>query len=167
MARQRIGSGDDLEDVLAALRAAGLGEISCIKVIRELFGVSLGHAKALVHFSAAFADRREANEALQDSLVDSLREINEINEIEQGEDVVHEGVERQLGDLRAALALTLRMVRGELGPEGFTLLSVPTDGEMIREVRRLRDLVDQADVQQQSTAADSSERTHHEPKDSL
>jgi hypothetical protein len=63
-ARRWLGEGDDLQTVLARLRAAGLGVIPCIRVVREVLEVSLGHAKALVHFSPAFVDQRAANEAL-------------------------------------------------------------------------------------------------------
>src|SRR5690606_17069919 len=77
-ARVRLQTGDDLEAVLVDMRASGMSEISCIKAVRDLFDVELGDAKAMVHFSEAFADRREANEELHESLVGALTEINEV-----------------------------------------------------------------------------------------
>jgi hypothetical protein len=53
------------------------------------------------------------------------------------------GPERDLADLRAALAHTLRMYRRGPGPSGLTLVRVPPDGEIIDEVERLRRLADQ------------------------
>jgi hypothetical protein len=73
--RRGLGDGDDLQTVLARLRDSGLGVIPCIRVMREVLGVSLGHAKALVHFSPAFADQRTANEALHDSLIDAIYQM--------------------------------------------------------------------------------------------
>ncbi|MFG2043853.1 hypothetical protein [Dactylosporangium sp. NPDC048998] len=51
---------------------------------------------------------------------------------------------RELADLRAWLTVALRLAQRELGPEGLTILSVPSDRELIDEVRRLRRLADQA-----------------------
>jgi hypothetical protein len=157
-ARTRLAAGEDLDLVIADMREKGMSEIPCIKAVRELLGVSLGRAKTLVHFSPAFADRREVGDAFQESLVGALQEINEI------EVIIHDQVPevgdpaRQLGDLRAALAITLKMIKREPGPEGLTMLSLPTDGEMIREIHRLRDLAEAASVQQESTAATPAER---------
>ena len=49
---------------------------------------------------------------------------------------------RDLGELRAALAVTLRLVNRAPGPAGLTAASVPSDRELIDEVARLRRLVD-------------------------
>lgn len=54
---------------------------------------------------------------------------------------------RELADLRAWLAVTLRLAQQqEAGPQGLTVLSVPSDRELIDEVRRLRRLADQAEA---------------------
>jgi hypothetical protein len=49
---------------------------------------------------------------------------------------------RELADLRAWLTTALRMAHREPGPEGLTVLTVPSDRELIDEVRRLRALAD-------------------------
>ncbi|MET7402732.1 hypothetical protein ABZS66_55550 [Dactylosporangium sp. NPDC005572] len=51
---------------------------------------------------------------------------------------------RELADLRAWLTTALRLAQREPGPDGLTILSVPSDRELIDEVRRLRRLADQA-----------------------
>jgi hypothetical protein len=53
---------------------------------------------------------------------------------------------RELADLRAWLTSALRMSRREPGPAGLTLLGVPSDRELIDEIRRLRELADRADT---------------------
>lgn len=143
-ARANLGAGSDLDSVLAAMRAEGLTEIQCIRAVHELLDVSLGRARAMVYLSPAFADRLDAN-AARESVVGALREVNEIAQRNIALEVagpVHEligGPARQLGDFRAALAVTLGMVVDE-GTAGRTVLIVPTDGEIIDEVRRLRQL---------------------------
>ncbi|GAB3842191.1 hypothetical protein GCM10027610_052590 [Dactylosporangium cerinum] len=49
---------------------------------------------------------------------------------------------RELGDLRAWLAVTLRLMERSPGPAGLTVVSVPSDRELVEEVRRLRRLAD-------------------------
>ena len=51
---------------------------------------------------------------------------------------------RELADLRAWLTTALRLANRQPGPNGLTILSVPSDRELIDEVRRLRRLADQA-----------------------
>jgi hypothetical protein len=51
---------------------------------------------------------------------------------------------RELADLRAWLTAAIRTARREPGPDGLTILSAPSDRELIDEVRRLRRLADQA-----------------------
>ncbi|MEV6604810.1 hypothetical protein [Kutzneria sp. NPDC051319] len=62
--RRALLAGATVDEVLTILRAAGCYEIDCIKVLRELTRRSLGDLKQVVHYSPAFADRRESNEAL-------------------------------------------------------------------------------------------------------
>ncbi len=52
---------------------------------------------------------------------------------------------RELAELRAWLTTAVRMTVREPGPEGLTVLTVPSDGELIAEVRRLRGLADAAE----------------------
>jgi hypothetical protein len=119
-----------------------LSEIHCINAVHELLDVNLGRARALVYLSPSFAD----HDAAPESVVGALREVNEIAQrniaLEVG-GLAHEhvgGPAQQLGDFRAALALTLGMVVDE-GTARRTVLIVLTDGEIIDEVRRLRELV--------------------------
>jgi len=62
VARAMLGAGSDWEAVLPELRRLGASPIGSIKVVRILKGVSLREAKEVVHFSAAWTDRREAHE---------------------------------------------------------------------------------------------------------
>jgi hypothetical protein len=41
-ARVRLSAGDDLDSVLATLRADGLSENRCINAVHELLGVNFG-----------------------------------------------------------------------------------------------------------------------------
>jgi hypothetical protein len=52
---------------------------------------------------------------------------------------------RELGDLRAWLTVALRLAHREPGSEGLPILTVPSDHELIDEVRRLRRLDDEVD----------------------
>jgi hypothetical protein len=75
------------------------------------------------------------------------------------------GPTRQLGDLRAALAFTLKMIKDERGPHGLTMLNVPTDGEMIREIHRLRDIAEAAAPQESAAVPqESTVPTGSEPR---
>lgn len=132
-ARAHLGAGDDLDSVLAMLRADGLSEIGCINAVHELLGVNIGRARALVYRSPVFAGRSDENDALPESLVGALNEVNKVAGL-VGDPA------QQLGDFRAALTLVLRMVATERDPTGRTVLIVPTDSEILDEVRRLREL---------------------------
>lgn len=79
-----------------------------------------------------------------DSLVGALSQANG-NLKDQYPSGVVGGPETELGDLRAALALALHMVASHTDAAGRTRLSVPTDGEIVAEVRRLRRLADGAE----------------------
>jgi hypothetical protein len=89
----------------------------------------------LVYLSPVFAGRGDENDAVPGSLVGALNEVNKTAGL-VGDPA------QQLGDFRAALALALRMVVAEPDPNGRTMLIVPTDGEILGEVRRLRKLVE-------------------------
>jgi ribosomal protein L7/L12 len=73
-ARRQLAAGKTLEDVLVDLRASGLWFIPCIKAVRELTGVSLGQAKAIVHNSEAFAVDRNDREEFWSELVTALEQ---------------------------------------------------------------------------------------------
>lgn len=59
-------------DVIAYLRAQGCNKIDTIVVLREVFSLSLGKAKALVHLSATWQDQKEKDDAFHEALVNAL-----------------------------------------------------------------------------------------------
>jgi ribosomal protein L7/L12 len=63
-ARASIASGANWEETLVELRRRGASLILCIKIVRDVRGISLGEAKKFVHFSEAWADVRATHEAL-------------------------------------------------------------------------------------------------------
>lgn len=79
--RDSVAAGCSREDLIQAMRKAGLNQIACIKMLRDLCGISLGDAKEAVHYSRAWADRRESNEALHEAAFEALDELGlvEIN----------------------------------------------------------------------------------------
>lgn len=66
-ARVRLSAGDDLDSVLATLRADGLSENRCINAVHELLGVNFGRARALVYLSPVFAGRGDENDAVPEA----------------------------------------------------------------------------------------------------
>ncbi len=59
---------DDPELAVAFLREAGLSKVESIKAMHDRFGLTLAEGKALVHVSAAWADRRENDDAFHERL---------------------------------------------------------------------------------------------------
>jgi hypothetical protein len=59
----QVSADAGVEDVVAALRARGLGFMTAIIGLMAIRDVSLADAKQLVHASAAFASDREEREA--------------------------------------------------------------------------------------------------------
>ncbi len=62
----------DIQSVIAALRAHGLGFLNCIAGLIAITGVSLADAKWLVHDSPALADGRHEREAGWAAMYDEL-----------------------------------------------------------------------------------------------
>lgn len=60
------------EEVLAFLRAEGFTKVESLKFFRLWKNIPLGEAKKIVHFSDVWKDQKEADEALQDSFLDTL-----------------------------------------------------------------------------------------------
>ncbi|RAS70689.1 hypothetical protein C8D87_101990 [Lentzea atacamensis] len=52
--------------MIGLLRQRGLRKIDCIRVVQVAIGLSHGEAKRLVHHSPVWADRREADEAVEE-----------------------------------------------------------------------------------------------------
>ena len=64
--------GRSQDDVLAQLRANGGSVVDSIKALMDGAGLSLAAAKQAVHFSPAWADQREQNEAFHDAIEEIL-----------------------------------------------------------------------------------------------
>jgi ribosomal protein L7/L12 len=72
---QMLRSGSSEEQVVAHLRQIGLDKIDSIKALRAATGMSLGEAKEKVHLSAAWADCREADDALHEAMFAAAKEL--------------------------------------------------------------------------------------------
>jgi len=68
-ARTQISVGLTQGEVVNFLRRAGLNKIDSIVALHELYGMDLDDAKRLVHESAAWRDRKAADEKLHDELI--------------------------------------------------------------------------------------------------
>ncbi len=73
--RDSVAAGIGREDLIHAMRKAGLHQIDCIKMLRDLCGISLGDAKEAVHYSSAWADRKEMNEAFHEAVFQAADEL--------------------------------------------------------------------------------------------
>lgn len=60
--------------ILQSLRVEGFSKVDCIRATVELLRLPLADAKRLVHESRAWADRREADDQLQDAFLDWLEQ---------------------------------------------------------------------------------------------
>lgn len=73
---QRIlDEGGAVDDIIAFMRAQGHGKIESIKVLHDLRKLTLAQAKNIVHFSPAWEDRREADDALHEDVARAVSEI--------------------------------------------------------------------------------------------
>lgn len=70
-ARDLLNERGSWEEVLAVVRADGSSKVDGIRATVEVLGLPLGEAKVLVHNSVAWADRRAADEAFHDNLLDA------------------------------------------------------------------------------------------------
>lgn len=66
LTRARLADGSNYDELLDDFRRHGLEKIDCVRVLAEAGGLSLGQAKVLVHDSPAWADRRAADEHVED-----------------------------------------------------------------------------------------------------
>ena len=75
--RERIVSDrDEWNAVLAQLRADGFTPAESIKITRAVLHVPLAEAKAIVHGSAGWEDRREGFEAIHDAVASAASELS-------------------------------------------------------------------------------------------
>jgi hypothetical protein len=65
--RSAIASGMGLDDLIRKMRGMGCNKIASIKLLREFKGMSLGEAKAAVHFSPAWAGTLDSDNALHEA----------------------------------------------------------------------------------------------------
>lgn len=82
--RASLRAGMDREEAIQRMRVLGLNQIQCIKLIRDSLGISLGDAKEVVHYSRAWADRRESNEALHEAMIAAADEMGYVAGSEDG-----------------------------------------------------------------------------------
>ncbi|WP_027482468.1 hypothetical protein [Deinococcus pimensis] len=65
-ARDVLGQGRSVEDVLRLLRSAGYGKIDAMRALKTLGVMTLREAKRAVHLSDAWADQRARDDTLHD-----------------------------------------------------------------------------------------------------
>jgi ribosomal protein L7/L12 len=70
-------TGVDLENIISYLRSEGCWKIDTIAILREVLDISLGDAKSLVHYSSAWRDVREQDDAFHDQIIQDLVETPE------------------------------------------------------------------------------------------
>jgi hypothetical protein len=71
-----LSKGADVESVLRVLRDNGFSKVHSIKALVDLGRASLADAKSIVHSSGAWEDRRESDEAFQQSVEEAFRSKN-------------------------------------------------------------------------------------------
>lgn len=72
----REGKND--EEILNFLRSKGCSKVESIVVVKRALEIEPVKAKKLVHFSKAWADRREADEQFHESLHKAFEEEDDI-----------------------------------------------------------------------------------------
>lgn len=75
--RRLLADGKTLDQSLAALRAKGAGVIACIFAVKKFRDCDLAEAKEIVHFSPAWADRREEYDEFHAELEEIAKKIDE------------------------------------------------------------------------------------------
>jgi hypothetical protein len=81
---QRLATeGRSIEEIIALLRAEGCQKTETIVLMAEALGIALARAKELVHFSASWADVRERDEKLHETLVRAVKSVPGCELLEQ------------------------------------------------------------------------------------
>jgi hypothetical protein len=70
--RRLLADGNTLDQSLAALRAKGASIIGCIYAVRKFRDCDLAEAKQMVHFSPAWADRREEHDKFHAEMMEEI-----------------------------------------------------------------------------------------------
>ena len=73
--RARIKHGGTQAALIKEMRGAGHSLGESIKLVRVLYDVTLGEAKRIVHFSKAWADCRDRNETLHETVVSAAFDL--------------------------------------------------------------------------------------------
>jgi hypothetical protein len=74
--RRLLADGNTLDQSLAALRAKGAGMIESIYAVMKFRDCDLSEAKQIVHFSPAWADRREEHDKFHAELEELAKKID-------------------------------------------------------------------------------------------
>jgi hypothetical protein len=73
--RERLRAGASVDDALGLMRLEGLSQLSSIKLLVDLTGMSLAEAKAAVHMSSVWADTREEVDAFHEQLEEAADQL--------------------------------------------------------------------------------------------
>ena len=73
--RRMLSTGEDIETVLAFLRRSSASKIESMAVLIELQALSPDEAKIAVHYSEAWRDTRDTDEALHRDLMEAARKM--------------------------------------------------------------------------------------------
>lgn len=76
LAARLAREGRDAEAIIAALKERGVSILDTIAVFREVEGLSLGEAKAKVHFSRAWAAEREGFDRLHETATSAAEHLD-------------------------------------------------------------------------------------------
>jgi hypothetical protein len=69
--KRRYANGEDIEKIIAFLRASGCSKIDTIAVLKSACDIGLGEGKKLAHFSPTWGDSRDSDENFHETLVDA------------------------------------------------------------------------------------------------
>jgi hypothetical protein len=70
-----VDAGIQQGELIAAMRAAGLGIIPSIKLLRRFYGLSASDAKVAVHLSETWSDCRDGNDSLHEAAYSAAKEL--------------------------------------------------------------------------------------------
>jgi maltooligosyltrehalose synthase len=74
-----LAEGNDVDMIIAFLRHNGCSKITCILVVKQLLNVDTRKAKEIVHFSEAWKDTKELDEAFHERLIEFFTEYAKEN----------------------------------------------------------------------------------------
>jgi len=77
--RKRMNEGMSQSEVIYSIQHSGLSIIEAIKLVRELFGISLGAAKDQVASHPAYSEFAKASDPLHEELIRFFQKSGEPN----------------------------------------------------------------------------------------